>query len=197
MRRTERQGLRLLLLEDDAREAELITRSLEREDPTCTVQVADTRAGFARLLDTFGPDAVILNNGGPGLRALEALELVRAHRPTIPVVLVSGALSPASVECLKAGAADFVLKTDLARLGTAIAGSLEERGPLRKLSARQCTVLQRLSAGQSTRQIAQELQISIKTVETHRSELMRRLGIRDLAGLVRYAVRVGLVSAAG
>lgn len=197
MRRTERQGLRLLLLEDDAREAELITRSLGREDPTCTVQVADTRAGFAHLLDTFGPDAVVLNNGGPGLRALEALELVRSHRPTVPVVLVSGALSPASVECLKAGAADVVPKSDLSRLGPAITGSLEERAPLRKLSARQCTVLQRLAAGQSTRHIAQELQISIKTVETHRSELMRRLGIRDLAGLVRYAVRVGLVSAAG
>ena len=59
------------------------------------------------------------------------------------------------------------------------------------------SLLQRLASGQSTRQIAQELQISIKTVETHRSELMRRLGIRDLAGLVRFAVRVGLVSAAG
>jgi len=197
MPRLERQSLRLLLLEDDARDAELITRSLGRADPTCTVQVADTRAGFARLLDTFDPDAVISNNGGPGFRALEALELVRLHRPTIPVVLVSGTLSAAGIECLKAGAADFVPKTDLSRLGTAIAGSLEERAPLRKLSARQCTVLQRLASGQSTRQIAQELQISIKTVETHRSELMRRLGIRDLAGLVRYAVRVGLVSAAG
>jgi DNA-binding NarL/FixJ family response regulator len=197
MRRTERQGLRLLVLEDDARDAELITRSLGRADPSCTVQVADTRAGFVRLLETFGPDAVISDHGGPGFRSLEALELVRSQRPTIPVVLVSGALSPAGVECLKAGAADFVPKTELARLGTAITGSLEERAPLRKLSARQCTVLQRLASGQSTRQIAQELQISIKTVETHRSELMRRLGIRELAGLVRYAVRVGLVSAAG
>jgi DNA-binding NarL/FixJ family response regulator len=197
MRRTERQGLRLLLLEDDARDAELITRSLGRADPNWTVEVADTRAGFARLLDTFGPDAVISDNGGPGFRAVEALELVRSHRPTIPVVLVSGALSPAGVECLKAGAADFVPKTELARLGTAITGSIEERAPLRKLSGRQCTVLQRLASGQSTRQIAQELEISIKTVETHRSELMRRLGIRELAGLVRYAVRVGLVSAAG
>jgi DNA-binding NarL/FixJ family response regulator len=197
MRRTERQGLRLLLLENDARDAELIARSLGRADPTCTVQVANSRAGFTRLLDTFSPDAVISDNGEPGFRALEALELVRSHRPTIPVVLISGTLSPASIECLKAGAADLVPKSDLARLSTAITGSLEERAPLRKLSARQCTVLQRLASGQSTRQIAQELQISIKTVETHRSELMRRLGIRDLAGLVRFAVRVGLVSAAG
>ncbi|HKT61756.1 MAG TPA: response regulator transcription factor [Gemmatimonadales bacterium] len=197
MHRDERQSLRLLLLEDDARDAELIARSLGRADPTCTVQVVDNRAGFTRLLETFGPDAVISNSGGPGFRALDALELVRSHRPTIPVVLVSGALSPAGVECLKAGAADFVPKTDLARLGAAITGSIEQRAPLRKLSARQCTVLQRLAAGQSTRQIAQDLQISIKTVETHRAELMRRLGIKDLAGLVRFAVRVGLVSAAG
>jgi len=196
MRRTERQGLRLLLLEGDARDAELIARSLGRADPGCTVQVVDNRVGFARLLETFGPDAVISNHGGPGFPALEALQLVRSHRPTIPLVLVSGVLCPAGVACLKAGAADFVSKTDLTRLGPAITGSIEERAPLRKLSGRQCTVLQRLASGQSTRQIAQQLQISIKTVETHRSEVMRRLGIRDLAGLVRFAVRVGLVSAA-
>ena len=196
MRRTERQGLRLLVLEDDARDADLITRSLARADPTCTVQVVDNRAGFARLLETFLPDAVISDNGSSGLRALDVLELVRSHRPTTPLVLVAGALSQAGVECLKAGAADFVPKADLARLSAAITSSLEQRAPLRKLSARQCTVLQRLASGQSTRQVAQELQISIKTVETHRSELMRRLGIHELAGLVRFAVRVGLVSAA-
>ena len=196
MRPSERQGLRLLLLEEDPRDAEIITDWLRRADPTCTVQVVDTRQGFARSLDSFSPDAVLSDNGGPGFRSLDALELVRAHRPTIPLVLVSGALSPVDTECLKAGAADFVSKTDLGRLGTAVTASLEARASLRRLSARQCTVLQRLAAGQSTRLIAQQLQISIKTVETHRAELMKRLDIHDLAGLVRYAVRVGLVSAA-
>jgi DNA-binding NarL/FixJ family response regulator len=196
MRPSDLQGLRLLILEDDPRDAELITHSLRRADPSCTVQVVDNRAGFARALETFVPDAVLSDSGGPGFRSLDVLELVRSRRPTIPLVLVSGALTQAGTECLKAGAADFVPKTDLARLGAAVLASLEARATLRRLSARQCTVLQRLAAGQSTRQIAQELLISIKTVETHRSELMKRLDIHDLAGLVRYAIRVSLVSAA-
>jgi DNA-binding NarL/FixJ family response regulator len=69
------------------------------------------------------------------------------------------------------------------------------RAPLRSLSRRQRQVLQLLATGCSTREIALGLHLSIKTVETHRAQLMSRLDIHDLAGLVRYAVRVGIVSA--
>jgi DNA-binding NarL/FixJ family response regulator len=56
-------------------------------------------------------------------------------------------------------------------------------------------VLQMLAIGCSTREIARRLRLSVKTVETHRAQVIHRTGIRDLAGLVRYAVRVGIVSA--
>lgn len=69
------------------------------------------------------------------------------------------------------------------------------RIPLRKLSSRQRQVLQLLAAGLSTRGIARQLRLSVKTVETHRAKLMHRTDIHDLAGLVRYAVWVGIVSA--
>jgi DNA-binding NarL/FixJ family response regulator len=195
MRATERQGLKILLLEDDLRDAELIRHVLQQQDPAVTVLAIDGRAAMIGALEEFAPDAVVADNSAPSMTALDALCLLQMHRPTVPLVLVSGTMGQTVTRCLKAGAADFVPKTELARLESAIRTALEVRAPLRRLSQRQCHVLQRLAAGQSTRGIAETLGISIKTVETHRAELMKRLGIHDLAGLVRYAVVVGLVTA--
>ena len=69
-----------------------------------------------------------------------------------------------------------------------------ERATLDVLTSRQRETLQLVAEGKSTKEIAQLLDISVKTVETHRAQIMDRLGIRDLAGLVRYAIRTGLVS---
>jgi DNA-binding NarL/FixJ family response regulator len=68
-------------------------------------------------------------------------------------------------------------------------------GPIEQLTARQREVLQLIAEGKSTKEIAHLLGISIKTAEAHRAQLMDRLDIRDLAGLVRYAIRIGLISA--
>jgi DNA-binding NarL/FixJ family response regulator len=62
------------------------------------------------------------------------------------------------------------------------------------LTSRQREILQLVAEGKSTKEVAQMLSLSVKTVETHRAQIMDRLGIRDLAGLVRYAIRTGLVS---
>ena len=70
----------------------------------------------------------------------------------------------------------------------------EKSHPLPDLTARQREVLQLIAEGGSTKDIANTLKLSVKTVDTHRSELMRRLDIHDVAGLVRYAIRTGLVS---
>ena len=68
-----------------------------------------------------------------------------------------------------------------------------ETGSLEILTPRQREILQLIAEGQTTKQIAHTLHISIKTVETHRMQLMERLDIHDVAGLVRYAIRIGLV----
>jgi len=62
-----------------------------------------------------------------------------------------------------------------------------------QLSPRQTQILKLIAEGMTTKQVAMELAISIKTVETHRSALMTRIGVHDVAGLVRYAVKVGIV----
>ncbi|HEY4690577.1 MAG TPA: response regulator transcription factor [Anaerolineae bacterium] len=69
-----------------------------------------------------------------------------------------------------------------------------EPSPFEQLTPRQREILQLIAEGHSTHDIAQRLSISVKTVETHRAQLMERLGIHDIAGLVRYAIRMGLVN---
>jgi DNA-binding NarL/FixJ family response regulator len=189
-----RAGLRVLILEDDPRDAELEAHALRRVDPACAVQVVDSRGAFTHALDSFAPEVILSDSGVAGFRALDALHLLQGNLPSSPLVLVSGSLEQTGIECLKAGAADFVPKTELARLGGAIHSALEIRAPLRRLSARQSAVFQRLASGQSTKEIASHFRISVKTIETHRAQVMRRLEIHDLAGLVRYAIRVGVVS---
>ena len=72
-------------------------------------------------------------------------------------------------------------------------GARSRGEPLEILSARQREILQLIAEGYSTKEIAGQLNLGVKTVETHRTELMERLGIHGVAGLVRYAIRVGLV----
>ena len=68
------------------------------------------------------------------------------------------------------------------------------QGLFELLSPRQREILQLIAEGRSTKEIAQLLEVTVKTVETHRADLMQRLGIRGIASLVRYAIRMGLLS---
>ena len=187
--------LRILLLEDRPADAELVKLALERAGVPGVTRVADTSDAFADALREFAPDIVLSDHSLARFNAVAALQLLRAIRPTVPLIVVAGALDErAAVETLKAGAEDFILKTNLGRLRPAIDAALAVRRPLDRLSPRQVEVLRLLAQGHSTREIAKRLKLSVKTIETHRADVMKRLGIHDVAGLVRYAVRVGLVS---
>ena len=186
--------LRILLLEDDPVDAELIVHAIECSIAGTLVQTVTSREAFSRALDEFAPQVILSDHGVADLSALEAFQLAQARSPECPFLLVAGAFDQTASDCLRAGAADFILKSDLGRLRPAIERALELRAPLRKLSGRQRQVLQMLAAGHSNREIARQLRRSIKTVETHRAQIMLRTGIRDVAGLVRYAAQVGIVS---
>jgi DNA-binding NarL/FixJ family response regulator len=187
--------LRVLLVEDDPRDAELIVHAVREAAPDTAVRLVDTQTEYLRTLDEFVPDVILSDHSVAEFNVLDAFRLAQSHAPGSPFILVSGQFEQRASECLQAGAADFVPKSELSRLGPAMATALALRAPLRSLSRRQRQVLQLLATGCSTREIALALHLSIKTVETHRAQLMRRLNIHDLAGLVRYAVRVGIVSA--
>jgi DNA-binding NarL/FixJ family response regulator len=122
--------------------------------------------------------------------------VLQAVRPTAALIVVAGALDEAAlVAYLRAGAADLVLKHNLTRLAAAVEAAVAQRRPLQALSPRQLEVLRLVASGCTTGDIAQRLKLSVKTVEAHRAEVMRRLDIHNLAGVVRFAIRVGLISA--
>lgn len=192
---TQSSDLRILLLQDDSNDAQLVTSALERLNPAWVVRRVESEPSYTDALDSFTPDIIISEHRLNGFSCSDALKVAQSRRPGTAFLVISTTFEQTASDCLKSGAADFIRKADLSRLGTAISSAIDARAPLRKLSARQLEVLQLLAAGNSTREIAQLLTVSVKTVETHRAQVMRRLAIRDLAGLVRYSIRVGLVSA--
>jgi DNA-binding NarL/FixJ family response regulator len=85
----------------------------------------------------------------------------------------------------------------MGRLASSVRAALERRATLHTLSPRQLEVLLLVVQGSTTREIADKLGLSLKTAETHRITMMKRLGIHDVAGLVRYAVKVRLIAPEG
>lgn len=187
--------LRVLLLEDAPADAELVTESLVRSGLHVVTERVDSRDAFTTALRDFAPDVVLSDHALAQFDARAALELLKTIRPTVALIVVTGALDEQSAAAfVRAGAEEIILKGNLARLVPAIESALSVRRPLEKLTPRQMEVLRLMAAGLTTPEIARELNLSSKTIETHRSEIMKRVGIHDIVGLVRYAVRVGLVS---
>jgi DNA-binding NarL/FixJ family response regulator len=163
------------------------------------------------------PDVVLMDIAMKGITGLEAAARLRERHPAIRVVILSMHSGEEYVlQALRAGAAGYLLKDaatgelELALrsvmrgeswLSPAVSRQVVEGYVQRSggeaapevLTARQREVLRLVAVGKSTKEIAFLLNLSVKTVETHRSQIMERLGIRDVAGLVRYALRTGLV----
>ena len=189
--------LRVLLLEDSEVDAELIEQELDRAGLTTVTQRVARADSFRSALRDFAPDVVLSDCSLQHFNVRAALELLREVRPITPLIIVTRSLSGEdSVACLRAGAEDLILKENTRRLAASITGALTVRRPLEKLTPRQIEVLKLVAQGHRTREIANRLQLSVKTVESHRGEVMKRLGVRDVMSLVHYAVRVGLISTA-
>jgi DNA-binding NarL/FixJ family response regulator len=166
------------------------------------------------------PAVAILEGQLPRLSGIEAIRRIREDSPgTACIVLWSLQGSPQVHEALRAGATGFVVKDSSAQDLVDAVRSVDDghsymapsaadqvvhalqsaSGGLNaascKLTSRQREVLQLIAEGLSTKEIAQELGISIKTAQTHRAKLMGRVGVRKASALVRYAIREGIVSA--
>lgn len=187
--------LRVLFLEDDPADAELVTESLIRSGMDVIAERVDSREAFTQALRDFAPDVVLSDHALARFDARAALEVLQTIRPTTALIVVAAALDEQSAAAfVRAGAEDFVLKSNLTRLAPAIEAAVSVRRRLEKLTPRQMEVLRLMAEGLTTPEIARRLNLSGKTVETHRGEIMKRVGIHDIVGLVRYSVRVGLVS---
>ena len=163
------------------------------------------------------PDVVLMDIAMKGITGLEAAARMRELHPSVRVVILSMHSGEEYVlQALRAGAVGYLLKDaatgelELALrsvirgeswLSPAVSRQVVEGYVQRVggeaapdlLTARQREVLRLVAGGKSTKEIAYLLNLSVKTVETHRAQIMERLGIRDVAGLVRYALRTGLV----
>lgn len=171
------------------------------------------------LIERHHPDIALLDITMPGLNGLEVAARVRESSPRTRVIVLSMHAGETYVaQALRAGVAGYLLKDSAAsdlqaaleavgRGGTFLSpsisqqvvssylrGELPSADPLGGLSPRQREVLQLIAEGRSTKEIAADLELSIKTVETHRAQIMERLGIHDVPGLVRFAIRSGLIS---
>jgi DNA-binding NarL/FixJ family response regulator len=188
-------SLRILLLEDSETDVALILHELRRSGMAVTTKSVESEEQFAEAIRTVSPHVVICGNSLADFDACAALAVIRTQSPGTPLLVVTAAIDGAkSVACVRAGAEDLILKQNIGRLAGAISDAIAVRKPLRALTPRQLEVLQLIAEGWRTREIAARLSLSAKTVESHRGEIMKRLGIHELVGLVRYAVRVGLVA---
>jgi DNA-binding NarL/FixJ family response regulator len=209
-----------LLLADDHVLVRAGIRSLLGTLPGVEV-VAEARDGHETLglVETLRPDMVLMDIAMPGLNGLDATERITRDYPATRVIILSMHVNEEyGARALRAGASGYLPKDAdvrelelaigaVARGGTYLSPAVsthvladyrrrlaETPGALARLSPRQREVLQLLAEGSSTKEIAFRLKLSIKTVETHRAQIMERLDIRDLAGLVRFAVRTGLIT---
>jgi DNA-binding NarL/FixJ family response regulator len=172
-----------------------------------------------RLIAVHHPDIVLMDIMMPGMNGLEATaRIVKEHPGTRVIMLSVNATEEYVLQSLRAGAAGYLLKNITpAELETAIRAVargerylttavsrhvidayLERVGPeassLDRLTPRQREVLQLVAEGATTKEIGRKLGVSVKTAEMHRSQLMEALGIHDVAGLVRYAIRMGVIA---
>jgi two-component system response regulator NreC len=195
--------------------------ALLKEDPTVEVvgNATDGRTAV-RLAEELAPDVVLMDVALPGLNGIEATRQIVGSKPRIRVLALSMYADGVYVsEMLKAGASGYLLKDcdfeELARAIRTVAAnrtylspgisdivvtdyldrlSKNDQSASTVLTPREREVLQLLAEGESAKKIADKLCVSVKTVETHRRQLMEKLNIFTIAELTKYAVTHGITS---
>jgi DNA-binding NarL/FixJ family response regulator len=214
-------NVRILIADDH----ELIRRGLvsalaDRPEWSIVAEAANGRQA-CELAARLTPEIAVLDLTMPELNGLDATRQIRASTPKTRILIVTAHESEQLIrDVLDAGAMGYVLKSDAGRvLVQAIEALLDERpfftskvarfvleGYLRSgqdsvtqaavaLSPRERQIVQLLAEGNNNKEVARALRLSVKTVETHRSNIMRKMEFGSLADLVRYAIRNKIVDA--
>lgn len=210
---------RVLLADDHTLVRAGLRKLLESMPQVTVVGEADDGLALLALATQLQPDLVLMDIAMAGLNGLEATARLLKAQPGVRVLILSMHQNEEYVrQALRNGAMAYLLK-DAAPVELELAIQAVQRGetylspavsrgvvsdylqrlrgdpaPAITLTPRQREVLQLVAEGHSTKEIARRLDLSVKTVDTHRSQLMKQLDIHEVAGLVRYAVRSGLIS---
>ena len=213
-------SLRILLADDHRIMREGLRSLLEKQPDTEVIAEAENGRTTVQMSRRFKPDVVLMDIIMPDLNGIEATRQILAELPDIKVIALSmHSDKKFVVEMLGAGASGYLLKdTAFEELGKAlhtvvnnrtylspkIAGLMaEDYSPSSAtkdslvspvLTNREREVIQLLAEGKTTKQIASLLNVSVKTVETHRKKIMDKLGTNSVAELTKYAIREGLTS---
>ena len=211
-------SIRLLIADDHQIVRQGLRTMLERNADFTVVGEAEDGRSAVRMSGELKPDVVVMDIGMPDLNGVEATRQLTAGQPHVRVVGLSmHADRRFAAEMLKAGAKAYLLKDGaFDELATAIrsvaAGRVyltarvadvvvqsyadtnhdESPSAFRRLSPREREVLQLMAEGRATKEIASDLDVSVKTVETHRRQIMEKLNLFSVAELTKYAVREGL-----
>ena len=213
-------SVRLILADDHKIMREGLRALLAKQKEIEVIAEADSGRGVIELCSQLHPDVVVIDISMPDLNGIDAARQITRQAPDIKVIALSMHSDKKYVkEMLAAGASGYLLKdAAFEELGMAIATVLKNKTYLSPqitdtvvkdyvnehvpkdsiastaLSAREREVLQLISEGKSTRDIAAKLYVSVKTVETHRKQIMDKLGLNSIAELTKYAIREGLTS---
>ena len=206
--------IRVLLADDHLIVRQGIKLLLEKEKIQVVGEAADGHEAVRQTRKLL-PDIAVLDFEMPNLNGVEAVrEIIRTIKKTRCIVLTAHLEEPYALEALRAGARGYVLKTQAPQdivtavlhvnrgevyLSPKISKAVVEAYlakqdlPDDPLTLRERQVLQLVGEGKSTKEIARMLYISAKTADTHRTKIMQKLDIHQIAGLVRYAIRQGLI----
>ncbi len=208
----------VLVADDHGIVREGLRRLLEAEEDVQVVCEAGDGREVLDQVEKHQPDVVVLDITMPRLGGLETLERIRSKHPGVKVILLSVHGDPPFIQsAISLGADGYVLKNGRAGevvtairavtkggsyFSPAVAREIVEQlrspkpaadEPFTLLSGREREVLHLIAEGLSAKEVATDLEISTKTVEAHRTSLMRKLGVRKATELVRYALRHGLI----
>ena len=213
--------IRVLVADDHAIIREGLRVMLGNQSDVEVVGIAANGREAIQLVDEHKPDVAVIDISMPELNGIEAIQQILPRHPQMKVVVLSiHGTKPYVYRALKAGAKGYLMKetaglevVDAVRavyhgqryLSQSIADLLTtessyklessiEVNPLGVLSMREREILQLVAEGKTSQEIAERLSISPKTVDTYRSRLMHKIGVDDVAGLVRFAIQNGVIS---
>jgi len=209
--------IRILIADDHAVVAEGLKHLIEAQEDMQVVAIVGDGREAVRIAKEAQPHVVLMDLSMPELNGADATRAIVENDPKCRVIVLSMYAEREYVRrALKSGAAGYVVKRSAAKevveairavhagqryLSPRVADAViedyaadEKADLLERLSAREREVLQLLAEGRTGAEIAQRLSLSQKTVETYRARLVEKLGIRDVAGLVKFAIQRGLVS---